>query len=138
MTSLTGDEESSTSAPDSRTTVSDTFSESGLEQQVADLLAVSSASSPQTLGMQGEPETSGPRVLQQPTVPGCVQKGMDRKDAALAVEEGTFRGREALLVVLPDSSDSTRVTAYLMDATCVGRPSSGTAKVLLKDSYTRR
>jgi hypothetical protein len=62
---------------------------------------------------------------------------MDRKDAALAVEKGTYQGMDALLVVLPDSSDSTRVTAYLMDATCVSKPSSGTAKILLKDSYTR-
>ncbi|MEV6614610.1 hypothetical protein AB0N31_12190 [Streptomyces sp. NPDC051051] len=118
--------------------MADTFSESGLEQQVVGLLAASPASSPQTLGMQSEPETNSPRVLHQPTVPDCVQKGMDRKDAALVVEKGTFQGKEALLVVLPDSSDSTQVTAYLMDATCVSRPSSGTGKILLKDSYTRR
>jgi hypothetical protein len=62
---------------------------------------------------------------------------MDRNDAALAVEKGTYQGRDALLVVLPDSAGSTRVTAYLMDATCVSQPSSGTAKILLKDSYTR-
>lgn len=135
VSSLTGDEGPGTSAPGQRATVADTFSENGLEQQVVNLLA---ASRPQTLGMQGEPESNSPRVLHQPTVPDCVQKGMDRKDAALVVEKGTFQGREALLVVLPDSSDSTRVTAYLMDATCVSQPSSGTAKILLKDSYTRR
>ncbi|MFJ4690895.1 hypothetical protein [Streptomyces sp. NPDC088766] len=138
MSSLTSDEGPGASAPVRQATVADTFSESGLEQQVVDLLAASPASSPQTLGMQGEPETNSPRVLHQPTVPDCVQKGMDRKDAALVVEKGTFQGREALLVVLPDGADSTRVTAYLMDATCVSRPSSGTAKTLLKDSYTRR
>ncbi|MFD5266789.1 anti-sigma factor family protein [Streptomyces sp. NPDC058335] len=137
VSSLTGDEGPGTSAPGQRSTVADSFSESGLEQQVADLLAASPNSSPPTLGMQGEPETKTPRVFQQPTVPDCVQKGMDRKDAALAVEKGTYQGRDALLVVLPDSSDSTRVTAYLMDATCVSQPSSGTVKVLLKDSYTR-
>ncbi|MGV9941723.1 hypothetical protein [Streptomyces sp. NPDC003401] len=138
VSSLTGDEGPGTSSPDRRATVADTFSESGLEQQVVDLLAASPTSSPQTLGMQGESGTNSPRVFQQPTVPGCVQKGMHRKDTALAVEKGTYQGREALLVVLPDSSDSTRVTAYLMDATCVRRPSSGTAEILLKDSYTRR
>ncbi|MGX1271122.1 anti-sigma factor family protein [Streptomyces phaeoluteigriseus] len=136
VSSLT-DDGPGTSAPGQRSTVADSFSESGLEQQVADLLAASPSSSQHTLGMQGEPETKTPRVFQQPTVPGCVQKGMDRQDAALAVEKGTYQGRTALLVVLPDSSDSTRVTAYLMDATCVSQPSSGTAKILLKDSYTR-
>ena len=137
VSSLTGDEGPGISSPGQRSTVADSFSESGLEQQVADLLAASPNSSPNTLGMQGEPETKTPRVFQQPTVPGCVQKGMDRKDAALAVEKGTYQRRDALLVVLPDSSDSTRVTAYLMDATCVSQRSSGTAKILLKDSYTR-
>ncbi|MEU9671267.1 hypothetical protein AB0E25_38115 [Streptomyces bobili] len=137
VSSLNGDEGPGTAAPGQRATVADSFSESGLEQQVTDLLATSPSSTPHTLGMQGEPETKTPRVFQQPTVPGCVQKGMDRKDAALAVEKGTYQGRDALLVVLPDSSDSTRVTAYLMDATCVSKPSSGTAKILLKDSYTR-
>ncbi|MFF8191486.1 anti-sigma factor family protein [Streptomyces bobili] len=137
VSSLNGDEGPGTAAPGQRATVADSFSESGLEQRVTDLLAVSPSSTPHTLGMQGEPETKTPRVFQQPTVPGCVQKGMDRKDAALAVEKGTYQGRDALLVVLPDSSDSTRVTAYLMDATCVSKPSSGTAKILLKDSYTR-
>lgn len=137
VSSLTGDESPGTSAPGQRSTVADSFSESGLEQQVADLLAASPNASPHTLGMQGEPGTKTPRVFQEPTVPGCVQKGMDRNDAALAVEKGTYQGRDALLVVLPDSADSTRVTAYLMDATCVSQPSSGTAKILLKDSYTR-
>ncbi|MFM9626447.1 MULTISPECIES: anti-sigma factor family protein [Streptomyces] len=137
VSSLNGDEGPGTAAPGQRATVADSFSENRLEQQVTDLLAASPDSTPHTLGMQGEPETKTPRVFQQPTVPGCVQKGMDRKDTALAVEKGTYQGRDALLVVLPDSSDSTRVTAYLMDATCVSKPSSGTAKILLKDSYTR-
>ncbi|WP_436841336.1 hypothetical protein [Streptomyces bobili] len=137
VSSLNGDEGPGSAAPGQQATVADSFSESSLEQQVTDLLAASPSSTPHTLGMQGEPDKKTPRVFQQPTVPGCVQKGMDRKDAALAVEKGRYQGRAALLVVLPDSSESTRVTAYLMDATCVSKPSSGTAEILLKDSYTR-
>ncbi|MEU0677415.1 hypothetical protein ABZ330_31865 [Streptomyces sp. NPDC006172] len=89
------------------------------------------------MGVQDEPGVNSPRVLQQPTVPECVQQGIGRGDSALAIEEGTFQGRDALLVVLPDAADRARVTAYLMDATCRKDPSVGTAKVLLKDSYTR-
>ncbi|MFE9677655.1 anti-sigma factor family protein [Streptomyces sp. NPDC006259] len=137
VSSLTGEEGAGTASPGRKATVADTFSKDGLEQQVADLLATAPDASPHTLGMQGEPETGSPRVFHQPAVPGCVQKGIDRKDAALAVDKGTYQGKEALLVVLPDSSDSTRVTAYLMDATCVRQPSSGTAEILLEDSYTR-
>ncbi|MFE9771163.1 anti-sigma factor family protein [Streptomyces sp. NPDC005931] len=131
-------------AQDQQTYAADTFSERELEKQVSDLLAKDQredklSRSPHTLG--NEPEGSGvnPRVLKQPaTVPACVREGIGRNDAALATEEGTYKGREALLVVLPDASDATRVTAYIVEATCVNTPSSGTtAKVLLKHSYTR-
>ncbi|MFJ6986071.1 MULTISPECIES: anti-sigma factor family protein [unclassified Streptomyces] len=124
-----------------QSTVADTFSANGLEQKVSALLA--QAPQPRTLhtlGVEGEEGDAGlasPKTERQPTVPSCVQQGLDRNDAALGVEPGTFRGGPALLVVLPDTSDSTRVTAYLMDATCVDRPSTGPAKVLLKDSYPR-
>ncbi|MFD6322847.1 anti-sigma factor family protein [Streptomyces sp. NPDC058442] len=124
-------------------TASDTFTESELGKQVSDLLAQNqrkgaSSRMPQTLEMESEPEVASPRVFQQPTVPACVRGGIGRDDAALATEQGIYKGREALLVVLPNPSDDTRVTAYIVDATCVGNPSSATtAKVLLKNSYTR-
>ncbi|WP_406726547.1 anti-sigma factor [Streptomyces sp. GD-15H] len=128
---------------DVQQTTSDTFSEGELEKQVSDLLAQNqpkgdSSRTPQTLGMESETAPASPRVFQQSTVPECVREGIGRNDAALATEQGTYKGREALLVVLPDPSDDTRVTAYIVDATCVGNLSSApTAKVLLKDSYTR-
>ncbi|MEU6524596.1 anti-sigma factor [Streptomyces sp. NPDC046924] len=124
-------------------TASDTFSEGELEKQVSDLLAQNqrkggSSRMPQTLEMESEAEAASPRVFQQPTVPACVREGIGRDDAALATEQGVYKGRTALLVVLPNPSDDTRVTAYIVDATCVGNPSSATtAKVLLKNSYTR-
>ncbi|MGA5549411.1 hypothetical protein [Streptomyces pseudogriseolus] len=124
------------------TTAADTFSEGELEKQVNDLLARSpetdkGARSPHTFGMADTP-SANPRVLTKPAVPECVQEGIGRNDAALATEQGVYQGRTALLVVLPDASDATRVTAYIVDATCVGNASpSSTAKVLLKHSYAR-
>ncbi|WP_327184018.1 anti-sigma factor family protein [Streptomyces sp. NBC_01334] len=122
----------------------DTFSASGLEGQVTDLLAKAADSrGAHSLGIAGESDAASPgdqstKILRQPVVPACVQQGIGRSDTALAVEEGTYQGKDALLVVLPDTSDSTRIDAYLMDKTCVDHPSSSPAKVLLTNSYTRR
>ncbi|MFF8968774.1 anti-sigma factor family protein [Streptomyces sp. NPDC014995] len=139
VSSLTDDGGSGTSAQRPTSTAADTFAESTLEEQVSDLLAKAQSSrSPDSVGAQGNPESKGPMVFQRPTVPLCVQKGIGPSDAALATESGTYQGKDALLVLLPDASDSTKVTAYLMDATCVEHPSAGTAEVLLKDTYTRR
>ncbi|MGW4021147.1 hypothetical protein [Streptomyces sp. NPDC005009] len=127
----------------SRTTASDTFSEGKLEKQVTDLLAqsqgkVKSPGTVHTFGSQPESDAVNPRVLKEPAVPKCVSDGIGRNDAALATEKGVYKGKDALLVVLPDVSDDTRVTAYIVEATCVDNPSaSATAKVLLKHSYTR-
>jgi hypothetical protein len=119
----------------------DTFSASKLEGQVAALLAKAGGSrTPQSMGINGETgkETgSSPRVLRQPTVPSCVQQGIGRSEAALATQEGTYQGRAALLVVLPDTSNSTRVDAYIVDEACVTHPSAGPAELLLTTSYPR-
>jgi hypothetical protein len=126
-----------------RTAASDTFSEGKLEKQVTDLLAQSQgrmkgSSTARTFGSQPESDSANPRVLKDPTVPECVSDGIGRDDAALATEKGTYKGREAMLVVLPDVSDDTRVTAYIVEAACMDTPSTAaTAKVLLKHSYTR-
>ncbi len=118
----------------------DTFSESRLEEQVTTLLAKSdgprSGSRTPDLGAQSE---TGPenRVFTQPAVPTCIQKGIARDDAAIATEEGVYQGKEAMLVVLPDPSDPSRVTAYLVDATCVDQASPSPAKVLFEHSYPR-
>ncbi|CAM5497634.1 anti-sigma factor family protein [Streptomyces aurantiogriseus] len=138
VSSLTDDGGSGTSAHQTKSTAVDTFADSTLEQQVADLLAKAQDSeSSDSLGIQSAPGTPTTKVFKEPTVPPCVQKGIGQSDAALAIEEGTYEGKDALLVVLPDPSDSARVNAYLMDATCKEHPSVGPAKVLLKDSYTR-
>ena len=143
LTSLMGGGGAGPSADGGQTTA-DTFSAAKLEKQVTDLLAASE-SSPGTsrgpdrsLGMEGGRDTESPKILREITVPDCVRKGINRDDAALAAEKGVYQGKDALLVVMPDASDVSRVTVYVVDATCVKQPSSSTtAKVLLKDSYPR-
>ncbi|MFD9006738.1 anti-sigma factor family protein [Streptomyces sp. NPDC059582] len=117
----------------------DTFSEGTLERQVATLLTQNSGGtrSPRGLGVESAPTTDKPKVFSGPTVPSCIQAGIGRDDAALATEEGVYKGTEALLVVLSNPSDTNRVTVYIVDATCVSHPSSATAKVLLTHSYAR-
>ncbi|GGS58709.1 anti-sigma factor family protein [Streptomyces violaceus] len=123
-----------------QTTAADTFSEGKLQKQVTDLLAENQSEegdgSRTPLGAATAPGTNHPRVLREPTVPGCVRDGIGRKDAALAVENGTYQGKKAMLVLLPNASDATRVTAYIVDATCVDhQASTAGGKVLLERSY---
>ncbi|MFI8088942.1 anti-sigma factor family protein [Streptomyces sp. NPDC086080] len=129
-----------------RATAADTFSEDELEKQVTDLLARSQgqghrkgSGSPQTFGLESESGGAAKlKVLKQPMVPECIREGIGRNDPALATEQGIYKGKQALLVVLPDTSDETRVTAYVVETTCVGsQPSATAAEILLKHSYTR-
>ncbi|GAA1430462.1 hypothetical protein GCM10009601_47770 [Streptomyces thermospinosisporus] len=123
------------------TTAADTFSGERLKERVDHLLASSQGKgggSRTPFGVESEGTGASPRVLREPAVPECIREGIGRDDAALGTEHGTYQGKEALLVVLPDAADDTRVTAYVVETTCVDDPSSGAeAKVLLKHSYTR-
>ncbi|MCQ9131114.1 anti-sigma factor family protein [Streptomyces hilarionis] len=137
VSSLTGGGTSGSAAHQS--TAPDTFSASRLESQVTDLLAKAGGSrSPSSMGVKGGADSQTPKILRQPTVPPCVQKGIKRDEAALATEPGRYKGTDAVLVVLPGAKDSTRVDAYIMDTACVDHPSSGPARVLLTTSYARR
>ncbi|WP_340377675.1 hypothetical protein U5640_23135 [Streptomyces sp. SS7] len=137
VSSLTGGSGPGTSAH-GQSTAADTFAQGTLEQKVTDLLGRAQGSkAPNSLGIAGTTGSPRPRVFTEPTVPTCVQKGIGRGDTVLATEPGVYKGTDALLVVLPDPSDSTKVDAYLMDSTCVTDSSSGPAKILLKASYTR-
>ncbi|MGX1544133.1 hypothetical protein [Streptomyces adustus] len=139
LSSLWNNPSSGNTARGHQSKAADTFSEGKLEGQVATLLAQSTGSSeaPNSLGAESAPGTVKPKILRQPTIPPCIQKGIGRNDAALATEQGVYQGTDALLVVLPNPSDSTRVTVYIVDATCLSRPSAAPAKVLLTHSYTR-
>ncbi|MEU1478680.1 hypothetical protein ACFYZ8_43065 [Streptomyces sp. NPDC001668] len=123
------------------TAAADTFSAGSLEKEVSDLLSEKNASggskAPHTdMGTLGIPSAGGPRVLLTPEVPACVQKGLDSTGRPLATDDGVYKGKDALLVVLRDPSDGTRVTAYIMDASCMKDSPTGKAKILLKQSYT--
>lgn len=120
----------------------DTFSTDTLKADVSQLLgsgrsATGGSRSPQDdMGAATEPGDKQPFIKKLPFVPACVQKGIPTQGSALATKDGVYKGKDALLVVLPDPSDSNRVTAFIMDASCVKTPTS-TAKILLKQSYAR-
>ncbi|MEU0167917.1 hypothetical protein ABZ214_21010 [Streptomyces iakyrus] len=126
-------------AGERQTTAADTFSEGKLQRQVTDLLSenkTKGGGSRTPFGAATAPGTNEHRVLREAVVPGCVREGIGRNDAALATEDGTYQGKKAMLVLLPDASDATRVIAYIVDATCVDQEASAAAgKVLLQRTY---
>ncbi|MEU0407975.1 hypothetical protein ABZ307_09135 [Streptomyces griseorubiginosus] len=121
----------------------DTFSDSTLKKQVSQLLtpdrsATGGSRSPQDeMGTATDPGSNHPFIKKGPLVPSCVQKGITTPGTALAAKNGIYKGRDALLVVLRDPDNSNRVTAYIMDASCVKKAPTSTAKILLKQSYAR-
>ncbi|MFD5080672.1 anti-sigma factor family protein [Streptomyces sp. NPDC058371] len=131
------------SATEAHTDAAHTFSKGKLEEQVAGLLAArkgpdssSGKSTEPDFGATGSSD-GGPHILKVPVVPvpKCIQKGINRTEDALAASKGVYNGTKVYLVVLPDRSDSTLVTAYIVDATCVGQPKGASGKVLVKQSY---
>ncbi|MYU25479.1 zf-HC2 domain-containing protein [Streptomyces sp. SID8352] len=138
VTSLSGNDDPGTTAHAKRAAAVESFSEEGLQEQVTALLAGTAGPSatPRTFGAEsGAGEKN--RLLREPALPGCVQQGIGRDDAVLATEDGVYQGRRAMLVVLPDRTDDRRVTAYLVESTCVDQPSMNRAKVLFTRSYAR-
>ncbi|MGW8062130.1 anti-sigma factor family protein [Streptomyces ziwulingensis] len=135
VSSVTGE------SPSDGTALADTFSEGKLKAEVTALVdeeqgAQNGPRSPRSFGMESETGAEN-HVFKQPTVPECVQQGIGRDDAALATKEGVYKGKEALLVVLPNASDDRAVTAYIVESSCVDQPSLGEGEVLLKHSYAR-
>ncbi|WP_030319546.1 anti-sigma factor family protein [Streptomyces sp. NRRL B-3229] len=118
---------------------SDTFSAGALEKQVSQLLgsATGGSRSPQDMGVATEPGNKQPFTKKLAFVPACVQKGIPTQGTVLVTKDGVYKGKDALLVVLPDPSDSNRVTAFIMDASCMKTAPTSTAKVLLKQSFAR-
>ncbi|MFJ5273541.1 hypothetical protein [Streptomyces sp. NPDC088358] len=126
----------------------DTYSEGTLQTRVTDLLAKNkngrdrSGGSKHPWGVESngaDNGSAGVDTLITPAVeiPDCIQQGTGSTGAVLAAEKGTYKGTSVYLVVLPDTSDSAKVTAYIVDAAC-GKP-GGTSpgKLLLTHSYTR-
>ncbi|WP_338698375.1 hypothetical protein V2W30_20015 [Streptomyces sp. Q6] len=113
-----------------------TFAGTPLKTKVSDLLGEPSI---------GTESTGGPKSPQAPpnikkgapTVPACVQLGTHRSEDPIAAEKGTYGGTDAYLVVLPHQSEpSRRVTAFVVDASCVTTGSSQ-GKLLYTHDYDR-
>ncbi|MEU1706344.1 zf-HC2 domain-containing protein [Streptomyces sp. NPDC005706] len=123
------------------------FSGDSVQSQVKDLLAAGKSrqhrSSEPRSGV--ETEQTGPGSTQsantllqsQPPVPDCVRQAINSHDDVLGSKTGIYAGRSAYLVVVPDARDSTRVTAYVVDAECVHQQPNSVSKVLMKQSFPR-
>ncbi|WP_129308034.1 hypothetical protein [Streptomyces sp. L2] len=141
-----GSDSADTTAHGKPTATVGTFSGGSVQSQVKSLLSAQTQSSPSRQprsgvdSQQNSPgSTESAKTLLQPEapVPDCVQKAINRSGDVLGSKTGTYGGKAAYLVVLPDAHDNTRVTAYVVDAACVGQQPDGTGKVLLKQSFTR-
>ncbi|WP_028804100.1 hypothetical protein [Streptomyces sp. 142MFCol3.1] len=124
-----------------------TFSEGQLEQRVSDLLSKNKSTgtksgSAKPWGVESHDtgtESGGVDTLITPKVPvpDCVQQGTGNAGAVLGAEKGTYKGTSVYLVVQPDTSDGTKVTAYIVDDACEKEGSATPGKLLLTKSYDR-
>ncbi|QEV19068.1 anti-sigma factor family protein [Streptomyces alboniger] len=126
----------------------DSFSEGKLKGQVADLLAKrpvkelrgekpdKTERSFDTRSSPASPKADSPMREAAVQVPDCIQRGIGAR-TPLAAEEGSYDGKRAYLVVVPHDSDAAQVSAYIVDAACVGKSSPSAGKVLLTHSYPR-
>ncbi|MFB8019240.1 anti-sigma factor family protein [Streptomyces rubiginosohelvolus] len=128
------------------------YADGTLEAQVRDLLGdeasqrspgvkkvppeADTKSSSEGLTPEAEPSRS-PMKAPVVAVPPCVQKATGRTTPALALDEGTYRGTDAYLVVLPHTSDSSRVQAYVVASSCVDTAPESSGQLLLTRSYNR-
>lgn len=120
------------------------FSGAPVEDRVHALLAEDrTLRTPQGIGpesMSAETKTTTPQRNRDSAVPGCVLAGTGRTDTVLGHERGVYQGQSAYLVVLPDPADSTRVQAYVLDASCADRATAGgspAADLLFSRTYPR-
>lgn len=146
VTSLRGNTDHTT-AHRTPTASAGTFSGDSVQNQVHGLL-VTKKGLPQSsekprLGTESESgtprSTEGPNTLIQTEVPvpDCVRQALGQSPDVLGAKTGTYGGKAAYLVVVADSQDSKRVTAYVVDAVCVQQQPASVGRVLLKQSVAR-
>jgi hypothetical protein len=118
------------------------FSASGLEDRVQALIATSPTQAEPRMekgpSIDSHSNSNSPKRTPDVAVPPCIQKGTGRTDAPIAAERGQYEGGNAYLVVLPHSTDSEQVQAYVIDAACIDTAPAPTGKLLLTNSYPRR
>ncbi|WP_329622342.1 anti-sigma factor [Streptomyces sp. NBC_01255] len=122
------------------------FSGTPVEERVHTLLGEEAgvAKTPQGVGPESmsaeSATTASPQRNRDSAVPACVLAGTGRTDAVLAHERGEYQGTPAYLLVLTDPADSTRVQAFVLDASCAERSTSTgspAADLLLSETYPR-
>ncbi|MFI9001519.1 hypothetical protein [Streptomyces sp. NPDC053541] len=91
---------------------------------------------PKSMSAESGGETQK-RMLPAAELPACVKAGTGRTEPVLAFRSGDYQGTPAYLVVLPDTSDSTRVQAYVVDAACASNGSNAPGEILLRESVPR-
>ncbi|QEU93146.1 anti-sigma factor family protein [Streptomyces kanamyceticus] len=142
--SLSDDSGGSTSTTAGRRNSASSFADEKLKGKVTELLAKNSVKSPgktdgskPSFNTRSSPESSeskSPLSANTVDVPTCIQRGIG-DGTPLAAEEGTYEGKKAYLVVMPHPSDATKVSAYVVDAACVGKSSPSKGKVLTERTY---
>ncbi|MFJ8507351.1 anti-sigma factor family protein [Streptomyces avermitilis] len=143
------DDTGKTSGPSAlHTDAAHTYSDGKLGSQVADLLSTKKAggrtgSGKPSMGIESDStgstgtqpnNTFGTATVKVPT---CIERAIPDDHVLLAADKGVYEGVGVYLLVTPDSSDSTRVAAYVVDAACTKQGSASPGKVLLKRSYAR-
>ncbi|MER5438386.1 hypothetical protein [Streptomyces sp. NPDC002790] len=111
-----------------------TLAKGTLETKVMTLLG-SSTLNTEKVGPSAQ-GTKAPMQKRAISVPPCIQLGTHRNEDPLAAETGTYEGKKAYLVVLPHKTDPAhRVTAFVIDSSCVGTSSSSAGTLLYKHDY---
>jgi hypothetical protein len=137
-----------TTAQGKPTSAAGTFSKSTLQGQVKDLLDTKQnlqRGSQKPFGVESQPSSESgsmktpytTRIQPSVSVPTCVRTGISQTGDVIGAKEGTYEGKDAFLVVLPDATDASRVTAFIVDATCASKASASPGKVLLTESLAR-
>ncbi|KUF15795.1 anti-sigma factor family protein [Streptomyces silvensis] len=126
-----------------------TFAKNKLEGRVSALLAAEkngsrkpgpSQPSYDVKSSPGDGPSKGSKMLDDYVeVPPCIERGLGGR-MPLAADKGTYEGEDAYLVVVPHDSDGAKVSAYVVDASCVSASAApdATGKVLLTASYARQ
>ncbi|WP_055714655.1 anti-sigma factor family protein [Streptomyces torulosus] len=131
--------------PSAQSPASDVFSGVKLQKRVDDLLGgqtTKDAPGRDSVGANTAPDDperfdSNPTTKLTKDVPPCIAKGIGDVTGAIASEPGTYQGADAYLVLLPVPEDASHVTAYVVDASCVGKASAPAGEVLLKQTFSR-
>ncbi|MFI9245657.1 hypothetical protein ACIGXF_24450 [Streptomyces sp. NPDC053086] len=149
MAQSLGSGSSTTTAHSKPSPSSSAFSGASVQHQVRDLLASGKGTTRGDTGQRprsgtasgqdtpGATENANTLIQTEVSVPDCVRRAVPRSDRALAAKVGSYAGKSAYLVVVPDPHDSARVTAYVVDAACVRQPPTASGTVLVKESYPR-